>query len=271
MLINSELFMPRVCSHGTESKAIDPGLYSIKGVTRWAKSSGNTTMIINEWQSYDYGCRFSSLDVEVGLHRSQMQHSPDGAVYPAAFKFMVHSEKQALSMKLSNGDVHSGGKFWMWIHMPGSSEHQNLGTGVSLWNKGAYCKVSAALDPAGGWTEPDKTFDMVFFSLEMNTSFVLNEDDAIVIVTDVMKKDDKITLVVDYVKKITHRDSAAVHAHVTQYFSAVWKEGQYKDRDPVLQREELTDPTSAKRAASFKVAESPVVNKKQRIKASAGA
>ncbi len=126
-------------------------------------------------------------------------------------------------------------------------------------NKGDYCKVSEGMDSAC----IEKTFDMVYFSQDVNAAFVLNEDSAIVIVSDVMKQGDKCVLVVDYVKKVKERGAAAVNSHFMQHFTALWQEGDFAGSQPLLKPEDMILEERAKRAkTAFMVPESPAVKKR---------
>ena len=244
------------------SLVIKMGVYNIKGVTRWTKTSGMVNYTIGEWAPYDFTSRFSSIDKEVALHRVQMEYPSDSVLLPAAYKFMVQSGKQALNMKLPNGGLHSASQFLMWVHMPGQTEHKPYGAGVCLENTGVYCKVSEGMDSAS----IEKTFDMVYFSQDMNAAFVLNEDSAIVIVSDVLKQGEKCVLVVDYVKKVKEREAAAVNSHFMQYFTALWQEGDFAGSQPLLKPEDMILEERAKRAkVVFTVPDSPAVKKKDHV------
>ncbi len=124
-------------------------------------------------------------------------------------------------------------------------------------NSGVWCKISAEVDPS----YKSKTFDMMYFSQEMNAAFVLNEDNAIVLVSDVMtQQDGKIILVVEYIRKIKERESDKAHDHVMQHFQSMWRDGQFAGAVPELETTEIIEEKKAKRATTnFEGPESPAV------------
>ena len=193
-----------------------------------------------------------------------MEYPSDAVLLPAAFMFMVGKDmsKHALTMKLPTQGLHTGMRFIMWVHMPGQTEHKPYGQGIRMDNSGVCCKISAELDPS----YKSKTFDMVYFSKDMNAAYVLNEDNAIVLVSDVMTdQDGKITLVVEYIRKIKERESDKVHEHVMTHFQSMWREGPFAGAVPALDPTELIEENKAKRAkTNFQVPESPVVKRKTR-------
>ena len=238
----------------------------LKGVTRWSSTTGNEIFTIGAWDHHNFVDRTSSIDREIMMQRVSMAYPNDAVVLPGAFKYMVGKEmsKHALTMKLPTQGLHSGMRFMMWVHMPQQTESEPFGHGNRMLKLDVWCKVSAAVDP----TYESKTFDMVYFSQEVNPASVLNEDNAIVIVSDVItNRGGKITLVVEYIKKIKEKQSEKVHDHVMQHFQSMWREGEFEGAVPVLEPTELIVENLAKRAhINFEVPESPAV--RQRTSAS---
>jgi hypothetical protein len=206
----------------------------LKGVTRWSSTTGNEIYTIGAWEPHNFGDRTSSIDRLIMMQRVPMDYPNDSVLLPAAYMFMVGKDvsKQALTMKLPTQGLHSGMRFMMWVHMPGQTQHKAYGSGWCMSNSGVWCKISADGDPSYKL----KTFDMMFFSPDLNAAYVLNEDNAIVLVSDVMTQEDgKIVLVVEYIKKIKERESVKVHDHVMQHFQAMWREGEFADAAPALE------------------------------------
>ena len=231
----------------------------IKGVTRWSNTTGNEIYTIGEWDHHSFVARTSSIDRLIMMQRCSMEYPNDAVLLPAAFMYMAGKDMSthALTMKLPTQGLHTGMRFMMWVHMPGQTEHKPYGTGTCMANSGVCCKISAELDPS----YTSKTFDMVYFCQDVNAAFVLNEDNAIVLVSDVMtQQDGKITLVVEYIRKIKERESDKVHDHVMQHFQSMWREGDFAGAVPALDPIELIEENKAKRAKmSFEVPESPAV------------
>ena len=239
------------------SEASQPGLFNVKGVSRWAKSSGNVNYTVAEIAEYDFHSRFSSIDREVAYHRRHMTHTQDAVCIPGVFSFIDLKAKQSLNMKVPSGKVVSASHLVMWVHMPNSTQCDKYGDGICLRNSGVQCKLSAALNGAAS----PVVFDMVYFAKEMNTSFVLNEDNAIALVSDIMEEEGKPVLVVDAIKKVTESKSPIVDAHMKAWHEAILIDGP----EPLLAPEELTEKSLAKRASvAFEVPESPAVNKKRK-------
>ena len=122
-----------------------PGVFNVKGVSRWAKSSGNVTFTVGGIGFYDFMDRFSSIDAEVALHRRLMQNQQDGVFLPAAFADVVMTSKQNLDVKMPSGKGYSAGQMLMWIHMPGQTIYEKYDEGHRLKHSGAYCKISEAV------------------------------------------------------------------------------------------------------------------------------
>ena len=234
------------------------GIMDVKGVTRWSKTTGNAIFTIGEWEHHNFTERTSSIDREIMMQRAVMEYPNDSVLVPAAWKFMVGKDlsKHALSMKLPKVGLHSAMRFLMWVQMPGQTESKPYGKGICMHNLGCWCKISADMDSS----YESKTFDMMFFSSEMNPAFVLNEDNAIVLVSDVMIQDDRTILVVEYIKKIKERESLKVHEHIIEHFQALWREGPFEGAVPELEPAEVIEENKAKRAKTrFAVPESPAV------------
>jgi hypothetical protein len=232
---------------------------NLKGVTRWSSTTGNEIYTIGAWEYHNFGDRTSSIDREIMMQRVPMDYPNDAVLLPAAYKFLVGKDvsKHALTMKLPNQGLHSGMRFMMWVHMPGQTQNTAYGSGVRMTNSGVWCKISADMDSS----YETNTFDMVYFSEELNAAFVLNEDNAIVLVSDVIvQQDGKLVLVVEYIKKITEKASDKVHDHVMRHFQAMWREGKFADAVPSLEPTEFIEEHKAKRAKlNFEVPESPAV------------
>ena len=233
----------------------------IKGVTRWSSTTGNEIYTIGDWGHHNFVDRTSSIDRVIMMQRVSMEYPNDAVLLPAAFMFMVGKDmsKHALTMKLPTQGLHSGMRFMMWVHMPGQTQHKPYGSGICMANSGVWCKISADVDPS----YKSKTFDMMYFSQDMRAAFVLNEDNAIVLVSDVMtQQDGKIILVVEYIRKIKERESDKVHDHVMQHFQSMWREGDFAGAVPALDPIELIEENKAKRAKTrFEVPESPAVRR----------
>jgi hypothetical protein len=234
----------------------------LKGVTRWTSTTGYENYTIGDWDFHNFVDRTSSIDRLIMMQRVIMEYPNDAVLLPAAFMYLVGKDvsKNALTMKLPSQGLHSAMRFMMWVHMPGQTEHKAYGSGICMANSGVWCKTSAEVDSS----YTSKTFDMMFFSQEFNAAFVLNEDNAIVLVSDVMRQQDgKITLVVEYIRKIKERESEKVHDHFMQHFQSMWREGNFAGAVPALEATELVEENKAKRAKTkFAVPESPAVKSK---------
>lgn len=230
----------------------------MKGVTRWAKGSGNATCTVGGIGPYDFMDRFSSIDNELGLHRRHMEYVPDSVFFPAAYADMLMTKKHSLNVKMASGKVYSAGQMLLWIHMPGQTVYGQYGTGHRLKHSGAFCKISEALNA----DSKNQSFDMVNFTSALNTAYVLNGDNAVVVVSDmIIAEDGTKELVIEDIKKVKEKDSPAVHAHIMAWYNAIWNES----KEPVLEPAELVEEEKARRSKSaFVVPESPVVRKKAR-------
>ena len=219
-------------------------MVDLKGVTRYAQD-GREIFIVAQWCEHDYAARVNSLDRQILVHRKQTSHECTGGVIPAAFAYIregMGNSSLTMSMPEPEGRV-TAYRFVMLIHMEGQTTVVSKASGVKMVNSGAVCCLSQDLKLDDG---PDgNKFDIVYYHDEMDFTYILNGDDAVIVVTDVLREEGKRpVLVIEHMKKVSGKDVVAVRSAFKDAFEVLWAKS---DLAAQLKPEELIDPGLAKR------------------------
>ena len=221
------------------------GLVDVKGVTRYAQD-GREIYIVARWCEHRHAARITSLDRQILVHRRQTSHECTGGVVPAAFAYIregMGNSSLVMHLPEPEGRV-TAYRCVMLIHVDSQTTVVEMPNGgVKMVNEGAVCCLSQDLGLDEG---PDgKTFDVVYFHEKTDFKYILNGDDAIIVVTDVLREEGKRpVLVIDHMKKVTGMDVVAVRSAAKEVFRTLWEK---PDLHAQLKPEELTDPECAKR------------------------
>lgn len=220
-------------------------MVDVKGVTRYAQD-GREIYIVAYWCEHNYAARINSLDRQILVHRKQTSHECTGGVIPAAFAYIregMGNSSLVMHLPEPEGQV-TAYRFLMLIHVESQTTVVEMASGgVKMVNEGAVCCLSQELGLDDG---PDgKAFDVVYFHEKTDFKYILNGDDAIIVVTDVLREEGKRpVLVIDHMKKVTGMDVVAVRSAAKEVFRTLWEK---PDLHAQLKPEELTDPECAKR------------------------
>ena len=220
-------------------------MVDVKGVTRYAQD-GREIYIVVRWCEHDHSARINSLDRQILVHRSQTSHECTGGVIPAAFAYVREGMgNSSLVMHLPDPEGRvTAYRFLMLIHVDNQTTVVEMASGgVKMVNEGAVCCLSQELHLEDG---PDgKIFDVVYYNEKMDFKYILNGDDAIIVVTDVLREEGKRpVLVIEHMKKVSGTEVSAVRTAAKKVFQTLWSK---QDLAAQLKPEELTDPDLTKR------------------------
>ena len=156
-------------------------------------------------------------------------------------------------------------RFVMFIHVDSQTTVVDTASGgVKMVYERAVCCLSQELQLEDG---PDgKTFDVVYYNEKTDFKYILNGDDAIIVVTDVLREEGKRpVLVIEHMKKVSGMEVNAVRTAAKEVFQTLWSR---QDLMAQLKPEELTDPELTKRGRELTAMLSSPTCKRPKLHAS---